>query len=98
MDATITELINRRRHQILVHSYLYYELGENIISDYDFDYWSKELVDLQRNYPEESKAVKYYDEFKDFDGSSGFDLPYDYPNIQARGNQLLEAHRKRLRG
>lgn len=94
MDAVIIELINRRRHQILVHSYLYYELGESIISDYDFDYWSKELVDLQAQYPEESKAVKYYEEFKDFDGSSGFDLPYSMPNIQKTGDRLLVYRRK----
>lgn len=75
---------------MLVHSYLYYQLGENLISDYDFDYWAKELVDLQEQYPEESKKARYYEEFKDFDGSSGFDLPYSMPNIQKIGNNLLE--------
>ena len=92
---TITEKIQQRRYQMLVHSYLYYELGENIISDYDFDYWAKELVDLQEQYPEESKQARYYEEFKNFDGSSGFDLPYLYENIQKRGNQLLEYHRNK---
>jgi hypothetical protein len=94
-QPTITELINRRRMQMLVHSYLYYQLGESIISDYDFDYWAKELVDLQRDYPEESKQVRYYEEFKDFDGSSGFDLPYSMPNIQKIGNRLLDYSRNK---
>jgi NAD-dependent DNA ligase len=79
---------------MLVHSYLYYELGQNIISDYNFDYWAKELVDLQAKYPEESKQARYYEEFIDFDGSSGFDLPYHYINIQKTGNKLLEYDKK----
>jgi hypothetical protein len=94
MNKTARELINRRRHQILVHSYLYYQLGENIIDDYTFDIWSKELVDLQAQYPNESMAVKYYEAFKDFDGSSGFDLPYSMPNIQKTGDRLLAYARK----
>ena len=92
---TTTELIQRRRYQILVHSYLYYDLGETIISDYDFDIWSKELVDLQAQYPKESKDAKYYEEFIGFDGSSGFDLPYNYINIQKTGNKLLEYIRRK---
>jgi hypothetical protein len=86
---TITEKIQQRRYQMLVHSFLYYELGENIIDDYTFDLWAKELVDLQAAYPEESKQARYYEEFLDFDGSSGFDLPYKYINIQRRANELL---------
>jgi hypothetical protein len=92
---SVTEKIQQRRYQMLVHSYLYYELGENIISDYQFDYWAKELVDLQEQYPEESKQARYYEEFIDFDGSSGFDLPYNYINIQKRAHRLLESGRNK---
>lgn len=94
-QQTITEKIQQRRYQMLVHSFLYYELGENIIDDYTFDLWAKELVDLQAAYPEESKAARYYEEFIDFDGSSGFDLPYNYINIQRRANQLLDYTRNK---
>lgn len=82
---------------MLAHSYIYYQLGENIISDYQFDMWAKELVELQEKYPEDSKKARYYDEFKDFDGSSGFDLPYAMPNIQAIGDRLLEYHKRESR-
>lgn len=74
---------------MLVHSCLYYQLGDNIIDDYTFDVWAKELVELQEKYPEESKQARYYADFKDFDGSSGFDLPYSLPNIQATAYKLL---------
>lgn len=91
---TITEKIRQRRYQMLVHSFLYYQLGESIVDDHTFDRWANELVGLQEKYPRESKKARYYREFKDFDGSSGFDLPYSMPNIQAIGYRLLAYRRK----
>ncbi|MED4819174.1 hypothetical protein P9654_04685 [Bacillus atrophaeus] len=94
MDKDILELIGRRRRQILVHSFLYYQLNENIIADHTFDLWSKELVQLQEKYPEESRQAVYYAEFTKFDGSSGYDLPYSLPEIQSTGRKLLDYHKK----
>lgn len=45
-DEEIKELIKRRRRQILVHSCLYYRLASNIISDFQYDCWGKELGKL----------------------------------------------------
>lgn len=86
---TITEKIQQRRYQMLVHSYLYYQLNNSIVSDSDFDRWAKELVELTENHPEEARKTRYHEEFKNFDGSSGFDLPYNIPKIQDIGNRLL---------
>ena len=72
--VSIKEQIQRRRLQLLIHSYIYYELNNNIISDTTWDKWAKELVKLQQQYPEESKQVKYYELFKDFDGNTGYHL------------------------
>lgn len=94
----IIELINRRKRQILVHSFLYYQMNTNIISDHTYDAWSKELATLLKDYPEESKQTVYYEEFKEFDGSSGYDLPYYYPNIQQVGMSLLNYHNKKTSG
>ncbi|ASS71673.1 DNA ligase LigA-related protein [Bacillus atrophaeus] len=94
MDKDILELIGRRRRQILVHSFLYYQLNENIIADHTFDLWSQELVQLQEKYPEESRQAVYYAEFTKFDGSSGYDLPYSLPEIQSTGHKLLDYHKK----
>jgi len=76
-DLTIAELIQRRRLQLLIHSYLYYELDTNIIEDRKWDMWAKELVKLQKENPEISKKVCYYEAFKDWDASTGAFLPFD---------------------
>lgn len=91
----VKALIKRRRRQILVHSFLYYQLNENVVSDHTFDKFCNDLVDLQAKFPEESKEVEYYEEFKDFDGSSGYDLPYTNPDIQHAGFHLLQHRGKK---
>ena len=90
----LISFINRRERQILVHSFLYYQLNESIISDHTFDLWSKELAELIKKHPEEFKASVYADAFEDFDGSSGYDLPYGYPEIQNTGLRLLNYCKK----
>lgn len=95
---SLIDKISRRRRQLLVHSFLYYQLNENIIADETFDLWSKELVELQKLYPEAAKQAVYAEEFASFDGSSGYDLPYHLPEIQNTGFKLLELHRKRKTG
>lgn len=88
VDAT-AELINRRRRQILVHSCIYYRLGAQLIDDYTFDRWAQELVDLQRKHPDIAANCVYAVAFSDFDGSTGFDLPYHLPEITATALRLL---------
>lgn len=89
----VKDLINRRRRQILIHSYLYYRRAENIIDDYTYDMWSKELADLQEKYPDIAKECVYANDFKDFDGSSGFDLPIGNP-----GWAMIDDSKQRKRG
>jgi NAD-dependent DNA ligase len=93
--SDIKELINRRRRQILVHSYLYYRRNTNIIDDYTFDKWSKELADLQEKHPAIAAECVYAEAFKEFDGSSGYDLPTHEPDVMSSGEKLLIAHEKR---
>lgn len=95
IDTEMVSLINRRERQILVHSFLYYQLNESIISDHTFDKWSKELVELREKHPEEYHASVYAQEFYEFDGSSGYDLPYGYPDIQNAGLRLLQYQKSR---
>lgn len=85
----MAELIKRRRLQILVHSCLYYNMNENLIDDHTFDLWCKQLVELQQKYPSISKRVELYDQFKDFDGSSGYNLDYSHPNIVTIARHLM---------
>lgn len=44
----IAQLILQRRLQMLVHSYIYYKLNDNIISDSTWSKWAVELADLQK--------------------------------------------------
>ena len=88
------ELINRRQLQILVHSYIYYQLNENIITDSVFDRWCKELAYLQTMHPEMIKQSEHYEAYKEFDGSTGAFLPFNQPRIQEIGNYMLKLHKK----
>lgn len=91
MTKDIKSLIKRRRRQVLVHSYIYYELNDNIISDKQWSAWAEELENLQKQYPEESAEVELYDEFKGFDHSTGANL--NYPDwVHSKALQLIRYH------
>lgn len=95
VETTSTRsLILRRRLQILVHSYIYYELNESLIPDHTWGKWAKELVDLQNQYPHISERVDYHSHFKDFDVSTGIGLPYKNPEIVRKAKWLLKVCRE----
>lgn len=87
-DLEVADTILRHRMQMLVHSYLYYEMDTNLISDRDFDMWGKELAQLQNEYPEIAAQVEYAEAFKDWDGTTGFHLPKNEQVIRI-ANRLL---------
>lgn len=74
VNNDILELINRRRRQIVVHSYLYYKQDTSLISDYTFDKWCKELVELHNKHPRETKQAVFPEAFEGWSGFTGFDL------------------------
>lgn len=74
VSPKILELINKRRRQILVHSYLYYKWNTSLISDFTFDSWCKELVKLQNDHPREAEKAVFPEAFKGWTGFSGYDL------------------------
>lgn len=88
---TIKEKIRQRRRQMLVHSYIYYELNENVISDATWSRWAKELAQLQNDYPEISEQVEEYEQFKDWDGSTGAFLKFG-ENIKTVAKILLSSN------
>lgn len=87
----IKELIKRRRNQILVHSYIYFRLFDNIISNETFDIWANELIDLQTKYPDLSAEVELYDIFESFTsvGCSSM-LPLDNERLAGKAQWLLD--------
>lgn len=89
-ELKIAEKIQQRRYQILVHSCIYYHMGQNIISDYEWDEWARELRDLQNQYPEISKQVTLYEYFKDWDAYTGFHLPITLDWVIEKAERLLD--------
>jgi DNA ligase-like, N-terminal NAD+-binding domain len=51
-SADELSLLRRRARQFLVHSFLYYRLGESVIGDDAFDRVSEELRLLRSKYPQ----------------------------------------------
>lgn len=90
-SSDIAAKIQRRRYQILVHSLIYYELDMNLIPDSTWSEWALELVALQNAHPDVAAEVIFADAFKDFDGSTGFNLPFKDEQIVNIAYRLLKA-------
>ena len=70
-DKEKIELLER---SILVNSYAYYELNENILSDYQYDMNTRQLLAFKHDNPEDFKKSRYYKYFDNFESGTGFDL------------------------
>ena len=75
----VVEKIQLLQRWILVQSFAYYELNENIASDFQYDANARQLEELSKQYPDEFKRSRYYTYFQDFydaveHATSGFDL------------------------
>lgn len=82
----LSEKIRQRRTQMLIHSYLYYELDEIIVDDHKWQEWADELVELQK----QKMKIGFYDEaFADWTGASGAFLPFD-KWVKERAKNLLQ--------
>ena len=78
---TTVEKIQLLQRSILVNSFAYYELNENILSDFQYDTNAMQLVDLMKNHPDEADRTRYSEYFYDYcpteedvHYTSGFDL------------------------
>lgn len=86
MKKPSTNDILEMRKFLSVTSYIYYILGDSVISDAEWDYYAYALVEAQSD---GDKNVGWYDElFADFDGSTGMHLPKD-AEIKKLANSLL---------
>lgn len=75
MGLTKQEYIDWLQRYIIVHSYVYYELNDNFISDKEYDAKSKELSQLRNEYPDLWKNSMYHKQFgDDYNGATGFTL------------------------
>ncbi len=96
-DYVVACKIQQRRLQMLIHSYIYYRMDDSIISDHQWSAWAKELVELQKTYPKIADKVAYAEDFKNFDGSTGFDLPLDDEYVIVKATELYRLHKERAK-
>ena len=84
---TEEEKIRRLRAQMLIHSYIYYELDDVIIDDHTWQHRANELARINR-------AVGFYDkEFEGWDGSTGYHLPKD-GWVRNKAERIIRHHRE----
>lgn len=88
MSTSVYEVIKRKRTNLLIHSYVYYRLDKNIISDHKFDLIATELKALQ---DEHGELHGFYDAaFQNWTGSTGMHIAHMLgPELEARAVDLL---------
>lgn len=91
---SVQDRIDFLQRFIIVHSYIYYELNNNVISDKYYDEKAKELTKLKTEYPELWKQSMYYEQFGDnYNGATGFTLYHDLNDHQ---KEIIRAIAKSL--
>lgn len=79
------EYIDFLQRYVIVHSFMYYELNMNVISDMKYDAKAKELAKYKSTYPDLWKSSEYYKQFgDDYNGSTGFTLFHDLDSHQQK--------------
>lgn len=82
------EKIELLERWILVQSFAYYELNENIAPDYKYDANALQLTMFAKDWPEKFRASRYYTYFHDF-------LPEDDGARYVSGYHLLDRVKKK---
>ena len=91
---SVQDYIDFLQRFIIVHSYIYYEMNNNVISDKYYDEKAKELTKLKTEYPELWKQSMYYKQFgDDYNGATGFTLYHDLNDHQ---KEIIRAIAKSL--
>jgi len=79
---------------MLVHSCIYYEMNDNIVSDHQWQAWADELQRLQTDFPELT-TIDFFDwEFRDWDGATANHLPHRNQWVYSKALYILELNRR----
>lgn len=90
------DYIDRLQRQLIVHSYIYYELNSNIWADSLYDSKMREMEEIIQKHPKDFLLSTFHNIFKDFSPSSGYNLiqkaiePYNTYFINL-GKELLNS-------
>lgn len=90
----VKERIEYLRKKLLVHSIIYYRLDENLIFDEKWTEWTLELERLTKEYPHIAQNAFLAEGFRDFDHSTGYNLPLETPWAVQKAMDLVEYHKK----
>ena len=94
VGQTDHERIQQLRICLAVHSYIYYEMADNLVTDYKWQAWADELVVMQAAHPE------YTDEYDswwdDWDGTTGFHL-CKIPGLAVSAARLLRSEHEQIK-
>lgn len=71
---SIKEKIDLLERSIMVNAYCYYEMNDNLLSDYQYDRNALQFEALKKEYPDIFEKSRYYKYFADFQSGTGFDL------------------------
>lgn len=92
--------LERKQRQLIVHSFIYYVLDENIWYDVEYDRLAIE-VENQKN-KGEWKNSKFYSVFKDYTSATGLNLTHHgahgndyYFHFLTKATRLIEQHEER---
>lgn len=90
---TDLEKIQLLQRSILVNSYVYYELNENLLSDFQYDANTRLLLGLKESAPEAYRESRYHGYFDNFESGTGFDLTSRLKNDRELFDQVArDAH------
>jgi NAD-dependent DNA ligase len=95
-DQTLKEKIKQRRAQMLIHSCIYYEMNDNIVTDHKWQEWADELQKLQEDNPDSCKIGFFDYEFNNWTGATGNHLPHRHPWVYNKALYMLELRDKGL--
>ena len=84
--APATCRIRMLRICLAVHSYIYYELCDSLVSDHQWQAWAEELKEMHTKHPEYTD--KYDEYFDDWDGTTGYHL-CEIPGLRSSAMRLV---------
>lgn len=98
-EATPQQIIDFYQRFIIIHSHIYYDMDNNLISDREYDKAAKLLASMKEQYPEEWRNSMYYKQFGDeYNGATGMGLYDDLDEDQKlRINWIINSIYRSLR-
>ena len=99
---TTVDKLNRLQRMVLLHSIIYYDLNESVITDDYYNKLTRLLAKKVTQYREKSvfRKTMYWYVFEDYtDGSTGFDLAHklkkkDYEYLKILATHVIQRYRE----